>query len=109
MPPAARLGDAHLCPVHSTTPIAAGCASVIIGGAPAARVADPCTCAPPDAILSGEPSVLIGGFPAARMGDPTAHGGTIIRGCMSVLVGRPNQAKCLEAGTSAGAPMLSRF
>src|SRR5512137_1812904 len=26
-------------------------------------------------------------MPAARMGDPTAHGGVIIVGCMTVLIG----------------------
>ncbi len=27
------------------------------------------------------------GMPAARMGDPTAHGGSIVLGCMTVLIG----------------------
>jgi uncharacterized Zn-binding protein involved in type VI secretion len=61
---------------------------VFIGGLPAARVTDLITCTgPPDAILMGSTKVLIGGLPAARMGDPTAHGGTIVMGCPTVLIG----------------------
>jgi uncharacterized Zn-binding protein involved in type VI secretion len=35
----------------------------------------------------GSVTVLIGGMPAARMGDPTAHGGVIVLGCFTVLIG----------------------
>jgi uncharacterized Zn-binding protein involved in type VI secretion len=42
---------------------------------------------PPDSIIAGSATVLIGGKPAARMGDSTAHGGTIIIGCPTVLIG----------------------
>jgi uncharacterized Zn-binding protein involved in type VI secretion len=42
---------------------------------------------PPDTIAAGSGTVLIGGMPAARMGDSTAHGGTIILGCFTVLIG----------------------
>jgi uncharacterized Zn-binding protein involved in type VI secretion len=31
--------------------------------------------------------VLIGGKPAARMGDNTAHGGVVVVGCPTVLIG----------------------
>jgi len=30
---------------------------------------------------------MIGGMPSARMGDSTAHGGSIILGCPTVIVG----------------------
>jgi uncharacterized Zn-binding protein involved in type VI secretion len=61
---------------------------LLIGGLPAARVGDLITCTgPPDTILMGSMKVLIGGRPAARMGDPTAHGGTIVMGCPTVLIG----------------------
>jgi uncharacterized Zn-binding protein involved in type VI secretion len=30
---------------------------------------------------------MIGGMPAARMGDSTAHGGSIIVGCPTVMIG----------------------
>jgi uncharacterized Zn-binding protein involved in type VI secretion len=63
-----------------------GCPTVLIGGMPAARVSDMATCTgPPDVIAMGSATVLIGGLPAARMGDSTAHGGTIILGCPTVL------------------------
>ena len=65
-----------------------GCPTVLIGSLPAARVGDLCTCVgPPDAIIIGSTTVLIGGMPAARMGDSTAHGGVIILGCPTVIIG----------------------
>ena len=65
-----------------------GCPTVLIGGLPAARVSDMCTCVgPPDVIVKGSFTVLIGGMPAARMGDPTAHGGAIVIGFPKVLIG----------------------
>jgi hypothetical protein len=55
---------------------------------PAATVGDSCHCTGvPDIILTGSSGVLIGGKPAARMGDKTVHGGVIITGCASVLIG----------------------
>src|SRR5437773_11799395 len=92
MPPAARVGDPHLCPAttgavpHVGGPILPpGCPTVIIGGLFAARVGDLATCAgPPDTIALGCPTVLIDGKFAASMGDPTAHGGTNSIGCPSV-------------------------
>ena len=35
----------------------------------------------------GSTTVLISNKPAARMGDPTAHGGMIVVGCPTVLIG----------------------
>jgi uncharacterized Zn-binding protein involved in type VI secretion len=65
-----------------------GCATVLIGGLPAARAGDLCTCVgPPDPIIAGSASVLIGGMPAARAGDSTAHGGVIVIGCPTVIIG----------------------
>jgi uncharacterized Zn-binding protein involved in type VI secretion len=61
---------------------------VFIGNLPAARVGDMLTCVgPPDVIVKGSATVLIGGQPAARMGDLTAHGGTIVFGWPTVLIG----------------------
>jgi uncharacterized Zn-binding protein involved in type VI secretion len=42
---------------------------------------------PPDVIAMGSPLVLINGQPAARMMDITAHGGMIVLGMPTVLVG----------------------
>jgi uncharacterized Zn-binding protein involved in type VI secretion len=68
--------------------LAPGCPTVLIGGLPAARVTDTAVCVgPPDVIVMGSATVLIGGVPAARLGDTTAHGGVIILGCPTVLIG----------------------
>jgi uncharacterized Zn-binding protein involved in type VI secretion len=65
-----------------------GCPTVLIGGLPAARVGDMAVCVgPPDVIAMGAFTVLIGGMPAAQMGSLTAHGGAIVLGCPTVLVG----------------------
>ena len=93
--PAARITDMHVCPMvtgvvpHVGGPILPpGAPTVLIGGIPAARMGDMCTCVgPPDSIILGSATVLIGGMPAARMGDMTAHGGSIIIGCPTVLIG----------------------
>ena len=95
MAAAARVGDMHVCPlVSGTVPhvggpvLPAGAATVLIGGMPAARVGDMATCTgPPDSIVAGSSSVMIGGMPAARVGDSTAHGGSIVVGCPTVMIG----------------------
>lgn len=95
MPPAARISDMHTCPMvnpgpvpHVGGPVVAGCGTVMIGYMPAARIGDSCTCVgPPDSIVKGSSSVLIGYMPAARLGDSTAHGGVIVAGCPTVMIG----------------------
>lgn len=95
MPPAARINDMHVCPMvtgtvpHVGGPISGpGEATVLIGGMPAAVVGDMCVCTgPPDTIAAGSATVLIGGKPAVRLGDSTAHGGSIILGEFTVLIG----------------------
>lgn len=68
--------------------IGPGCPTVLIGGMPAAVVGDSCTCTgPPATIVKGSATVLIGGKPAARMGDQTAHGGAIVGGFPTVMIG----------------------
>lgn len=95
---AARLTDMHTCPMvtpgvppipHVGGPvIGPGVSTVLIGKLPAAVVGDNCFCTgPPDAIVKGSATVLIGGKPAARMGDTTAHGGSIVLGCPTVMIG----------------------
>jgi uncharacterized Zn-binding protein involved in type VI secretion len=93
--PAARVSDMHVCPMvtgvvpHVGGPVLPpGGITVLIAGLPAARVGDMVTCVgPPDVIALGSFTVLIGGMPAARMGDLTAHGGTIVLGAPTVLIG----------------------
>jgi uncharacterized Zn-binding protein involved in type VI secretion len=74
---------------HVGGPIAGpGASTVLVGGLPAARASDMAVCVgPSDVIVNGSPTVLIEGLPAARVGDATAHGGTIVSGCASVLLG----------------------
>ena len=96
--PAARIGDMHVCPMLTpgVPPIphvggsvtGPGCPTVLIGGMPAAGVGDMAVCVgPPDIIVKGSATVLIGNKPAARMGDQTAHGGAIMAGFPTVLIG----------------------
>jgi uncharacterized Zn-binding protein involved in type VI secretion len=94
--PAARVTDKHACPAatgavpHVGGPILPpGCLTVQIGGLPAARQGDLASCAagPPGPILVGSQTVLIGGQPAARIGDQTSHGGAIMTGLYTVLIG----------------------
>ena len=93
--PAARLTDMHACPMvtavvpHVGGPILGpGSPNVLIGNLPAARVTDAAICVgPPDMIAMGSPTVLINGLFAARMLDPTVHGGVIVFGLPTVLIG----------------------
>lgn len=85
----------HTCPmVTGTVPhvggpvLPPGDPTVLIGGLPAARVGDMAVCTgPTDSIATGSATVLIGGMAAARMGDTTAHGGIIVAGTPTVLIG----------------------
>jgi uncharacterized Zn-binding protein involved in type VI secretion len=55
---------------------------------PAAVMGDMLVCVgPPDSIVKGSATVLICGKPAARMGDITAHGGSIVIGLPTVIIG----------------------
>jgi len=93
--PAARLTDMHVCPMltvlvpHVGGPISGpGCPTVLIGKLPAARATDMAVCVgPPDTIVKGSGTVLIGKMPAARLGDSCAHGGTVVAGLPTVLIG----------------------
>lgn len=112
MPPAARITDMHTCPMvnpgpvpHVGGPTLSGAATVLIGCQPAARVSDRLTCVPAvDTIAAGEPSVLIENQPAARIGDPTAHGGVIVAGCPTVLIGSTAQGVTLVSAAGPGTP-----
>ena len=119
MKPAARVGDMHTCPMvapgpvpHVGGPVLPPCAvTVTIAGIPAARVGDKAVCVgPPDTIAMGSLGVFIQGRAAARMGDPTVHGGVIVAGCPTVLIGDIGgggagtpQGQALIAGRRTGA------
>ena len=96
MPPATRITDFHSCPLvnpgavpHVGGPVLGpGVATVLVGGLPAAVSGDSCTCVgPPDTIVGGSTTVMIGGKPAARIGDMTAHGGALVAGAPTVVIG----------------------
>ena len=92
---AARATDMHTCPmVTGTVPhvggplLPGGNTTVMIGGVPASVVGDSCVCTgPPDSLVAGSSSVMIGGKPAVRMGDTTTHGGIVVAGCPTVIIG----------------------
>jgi uncharacterized Zn-binding protein involved in type VI secretion len=86
----------HVCPQVEPGPVPhvggpilpPGVPTVLIGSLPAAIATGKCTCVgPPDTIAKGSATVMIGGKPAARMGDSCAHGGTIILGLPTVMIG----------------------
>jgi uncharacterized Zn-binding protein involved in type VI secretion len=73
---------------HVGGPITTGFPQVLIGNMPAARVTDMATCVgPPDVIAKGSPTVIIGYLMAARIGDNTVHGGVIVTGFPTVIIG----------------------
>ena len=96
--PAARVGDMHTCPMQTpgTPPVphvggpivGPGVPTVLISNMSAAVMGDVATCVgPPDSLVKGSTSVIIGGKPAVRMGDTTAHGGKVVAGAPTVLLG----------------------
>jgi len=92
--PAARITDTHVCPMsdgpkpHVGGPVVKGEFTCLIGSMPATRATDQCTCVgPPDMVAKGSGTVMIGSMPAARMGDNAGHGGTIVKGEFTVLIG----------------------
>lgn len=93
--PAATIGSNHVCPMctgttpHVGGPISGpGVPTVLIGGKPASVMGDMCVCVgPPDTVVMGVSNVLIGGKPAVTLGDMTAHGGSIVVGDPTVLIG----------------------
>jgi len=98
MPPAARITDMHVCPMqtpgvppipHVGGPISGpSAATVLIGNLPAAIVGDMAVCVgPPDSIVKGSATVMIMGVPAVRIGDSCAHGGTVVAGFPTVMIG----------------------
>ena len=98
MPPASRLTDMHTCPMqtpavppipHVGGPIVGpGAPTVLIGSMPASVMGDNCICVgPPDSIIKGSATVMITNKPAVRLGDSTAHGGSIVLGLPTVMIG----------------------
>jgi uncharacterized Zn-binding protein involved in type VI secretion len=116
MPPAARVTDMHVCPMvtgvvpHVGGPILPpGAPTVLIDFLPAATVTTMATCVgPPDMIVMGSTGVMINFLPAARLGDPTVHGGVIVLGsptCIIGEVGTPSPGAGGLGGMAAGLVM----
>src|SRR5450432_1593693 len=118
--PAARLTDMHVCPMvtpglppipHVGGPITGpGCPTVLIGSMPAAVMGDMCVCVgPPSTIIMGSTGVFFGKMPAARMGDPTAHGGSIVAGLPTVMIGETSSGSAVgpDGGGNMGAMPVS--
>jgi uncharacterized Zn-binding protein involved in type VI secretion len=111
MPPAARITDFHACPMvtpgtppipHVGGPIIKGQPNVLTGKLPQARISDMCVCVgPPDVIIKGSSGVFVGKLPAARIGDNTAHGGAIVVGMPTVIIGETK-----AGGGGGGAPVM---
>ncbi len=109
MPPAARVSDMHTCPMvtvlvpHVGGPILPpGVPTVLIDFLPAATVTDMLTCVgPPDVIIMGSVGVTINYLPAARLGDPTAHGGVIVLGSPTCIIGEMGSAAPGAAGANS--------
>jgi len=85
----------HTCPMvtgivpHVGGPVLPpGVPTVLIDFLPAANVTTMATCVgPPDIIVKGSAGVFINFLPAARMGDLTAHGGVIVLGSPTCIIG----------------------
>jgi len=117
MLPAARVTDMQTCPMveggvvpHVGGPILPpGEPTVLIASMPAARLSDSALCTgPPSSIVKGETSVLIGNMPAARLSDSTAHGGVIVAGCPTVLIGSCAQGATLSSSSESGSSHCSK-
>jgi uncharacterized Zn-binding protein involved in type VI secretion len=65
-----------------------GAPTVLIDFLPAATVTSMATCVgPPDMIVMGSLGVMINFLPAARLMDPTVHGGMIMMGSPTCIIG----------------------
>ncbi len=94
MPAAVMLISLQTCPMstlvvpHVGGPIIMGAPNVIVGVMPAACVGDMGLCiGPPNVIAKGSATVIINNRPAARMTDKMAHGGSVVLGFPTVIIG----------------------
>ena len=94
--PVSTITHMHVCPMVNPGPvphvggpiIGPGGVTVLVAGLPVALVGDSCVCTgPPDTIAMGSGTVMACGKPVARLGDSTAHGGSIVVGIPTILVG----------------------
>lgn len=91
---AARIGDMHVCPMftalvpHVGGPLTVGAPTVLTCCIPQATVTKVMTCVgPPDLVAMGSMTVLVSCMPAARLGDTSGHGGSVVAGAPTVMIG----------------------
>lgn len=93
--PCVRVGDVQPCPAttpqpHGIATVIAGSPTVIVVGQPAAHLGSALVCASapaPNAVTAASTTVFVNGQGAARTGDATSHGGVLLSGQGTVLVG----------------------
>lgn len=92
--PAAFLGSLHVCPQvtvivpHVGGPVIGTAATVLVAGPPAVNINDMAVCVgPPDKVAAASGTVSAKGKPMARMGDSCQHGGMIVLGMPTIIVG----------------------
>lgn len=92
--PAAFLGSLHVCPqVTGVVPHVGGPAMgmavmVMVGGPVAVNTNNISVCVgPPDKVAMASTTVMAQGKPMARMGDLCGHGGSIVLGMPTIIVG----------------------
>lgn len=112
--PIARVGDFHLCPMqtpavvpipHVGGPVLPpGAVTVLAGGMPVATMGTMAICVgPPDILTLGSMAVFAMGQPVVRVGDVTAHGGSVMVGLPTVMVGDSGGAGSSQAATMSAA------
>jgi len=95
--PSARITDMVVCPMitpatppipHVGGPLITGAPTVLVSFMPPSRISDQNVCVgPPGIVAKGSVTCLIANMPAARIGDIAGHGGTIVSGAPTVLIG----------------------
>lgn len=96
--PAAMMGSLHVCPQvtmvgpvpvpHVGGPVMGTAATVLVSGPPAAVIGDIGICVgPPDSVALACFTVLAQNKPMACVGDMCGHGGAIVLGVPTILVG----------------------
>ncbi len=94
--PGVRMSDVQPCPSATPQPhvqatVLSGSPTVLVVGLPAAHLGSVLVCtgdpAAPNTIVKGSGTVFVCGQGAARTGDSTSHGGVVISGQVTVLIG----------------------
>ncbi len=92
--PAAFLGSLHVCPKvtgvvpHVGGPTIGMAVTVLVAGPPAVNTNNMSVCVgPPDKVAVGSATVMAQGKPMVRMGDLCGHGGKIVIGSPTIIVG----------------------